>query len=200
MALLYLVLVLTATPTGAGAATPDCATPDAAVCTEDGDPCTVDHCVAGTCVHDPLPDPAGCEPVLDAYRRTLGLGGFVADFTTRVDAAGLADGIRFVADGALGDVAGDLAAASSLLAGRTPAATVGGQTTAQVRAGAASAVLAATSDRVRTLQEAITSARPTLERPVAVDLARRARFLYRSVGQLKRELRRLQRVSGVFVR
>jgi hypothetical protein len=31
-------------------------------------------------------------------------------------------------------------------------------------------------------------------------LARRVRFLYRSANQLKRELRRLQRVSGVFAR
>jgi hypothetical protein len=33
-----------------------------------------------------------------------------------------------------------------------------------------------------------------------VYLARRVRFLYRSMNQLKRELRRLQRVYGVFVR
>jgi hypothetical protein len=34
----------------------------------------------------------------------------------------------------------------------------------------------------------------------APDLVRRARFLYRSTNQLKRELRRLQRVLGVFAR
>jgi hypothetical protein len=45
---------------------------------------------------------------------------------------------------------------------------------------------------------AVPAVRAAIGAPVG-DLARRVRFLYRSTNQLKRELRRLQRVSGTFV-
>jgi hypothetical protein len=175
---------------------------DGTFCADDLDPCSDDRCEAGVCTHVPVPDRATCDPVVDAYRRTLGLGDLVSELTALFDAATLPDVTRPLVDATLGDTADDLARESEMLAGRAiippPLA---GETLAQSRARAAFGIARASPPRVQGLLRAI---RPPSIRvavgPAVVDLARRARFLYRSTNQLKRELRRLQRVSGVFAR
>ena len=92
-----------------------------------------------------------------------------------------------------------LARASDALAGRLvippPAA---GETLAQARARAAFGIVRDGPARVRAGTKAVHAAPG--QALIAGDLARRMRFLYRSLTMLKRELRRLQRVSGVLAR
>jgi hypothetical protein len=175
---------------------------DGTLCPDDLDPCSDDACTAGVCTHVAVPDRGTCDPVIDAYRRTLGLGDLVQELAALFDAAAVPETTRPFVDAALDGTAADLARESETLAGRvTIPPPLAGETLAQSRARAAFGVARATPPRVRDLLRAI---RPSTVRvavgPGIVDLARRARFLYRSTNKLKRELRRLQRVSGVFTR
>ncbi|HXJ34012.1 MAG TPA: hypothetical protein VMS22_08205 [Candidatus Eisenbacteria bacterium] len=170
-----------------------CDLPDGTMCADDGDPCTTDLCMAGACVHHSVPSRITCEPVLDAYRRAVELGAMVAELQELVATSQLPEGPRVTIMSTLEIVGGDLATTSDALAGRIPLPLpANGSTVAQIRARAGLELVAGTSPLVRPLARA-------LAKPVP-DLARRARFLYRSTNQLKRELRRIQRVSGVFVR
>lgn len=170
-----------------------CATPDGTLCADDGDPCTTDVCTSGVCVHAGVPNRITCDPVLDAYRRTLGLGALVIEVGGMVGTSLVDEDTKAAVGAALDVVGGDLAVASDALAGRLaipPPAS--GETLAQVRARVAWGLLRETPPLVRPVIRALARSAP--------DLARRARFLYRSTNQLKRELRRLQRVLGVFAR
>jgi hypothetical protein len=167
---------------------------DGTLCPDDEDPCTNDQCTAGICHHDDVPNRVTCDPVVDAYRRTLGLGDLVQEISALAAAATLPDASRLTIEKGLDGTGADLALASDVLAGRIPIpAPEAGQTLAQTRAHAAFTIARMTPPRVRTVLLALSG-------PSTADLARRARFLYRSTNQLKRELRRLQRVSGVFTR
>jgi len=140
-----------------------------------------------------VPNRVTCDPVQDAYRRTLGLGALVVEMRELLAASPLEEGPRAAVMSVLQIVGADLAAASDALAGRiTLPPPASGETLAQVRARAGLGLVVGTPPLVR----------PTIRVLVhpAPDLARRARFLYRSTNLLKRELRRLQRVSGVFAR
>jgi hypothetical protein len=194
--LLYIALAAALAVAGhATAARADdvCTTADGTLCTDDGDPCTTDLCSGGVCIHQAVPDRVTCDPVLDAYRRTLGLGALVSELQGLLATATLSDDARAAGAAALAVVAGDLGAASDALAGRLaipPPAS--GETLGAVRARVAWGLVSASPPLVRTAFRAFAAGDP--------DLARRTRFLYRSMNQLKRELRRLQRVSGVFAR
>lgn len=175
---------------------------DGALCPDDLDPCSDDLCAGGVCTHVAVPNRSMCDPVVDAYRRTLGLGDLVGELTALFDAATVPEPTRPFVDAALAGTGADLLRESETLAGRVIIPPpLPGETIAQARARAAFGVARSTPPRVHELLQAI---RPPTVRaavgPGIVDLARRARFLYRSTNKLKRELRRLQRVSGVFTR
>jgi len=189
--------------TGTGAADDTCLTaPAGTPCEDDDDPCTVDQCAAGTCGHVDVPNRSTCEPLIDAYRRTLGLSQLVNDLRAQFTTTALPETALVLVTDALAAVTGDLVRSSDALAGRIavppPAA---GETLAQARARAAFGIARVTPPRIRGIVKvlAVPSVRAA-SGPNIVYLARRARFLYRSTNQLKRELRRLQRVSGVFAR
>ena len=175
---------------------------DGATCPDDGVPCTVDRCASGVCTHVDVPNRTTCDPVADAYRQALDLRALVAELAARVSTATVPDTARVLIDDALASTTSDLARSSEVLAGRItippPAA---GETLAQARARAAFGIARAAPPRLRsvTLMLDVEVVRATAG-PAIVDLARRTHFLYRGTNQLKRELRRLQRVSGVFSR
>jgi hypothetical protein len=176
--------------------------PDGAVCLDDDDPCTTDRCAAGACTHADVPNRTTCEPVLDAYRRTLGLGDLVDELAADLATAAMPDATRTVVLNGLAAAATDLGRASDALAGRIEVPPPGaGETLAQARARVAFAVARLIPGNVRPVARALRA--PDVRAaigPPSVDLARRVRFLYRSTNQFKRELRRLQRVSGAFAR
>src|SRR5260370_7299922 len=64
-------------PSGPGADTAGCVeVPERVngnVCAEDGDPCTDDSCLAGTCRHAAVANKAACDPVRPVYERALAL-------------------------------------------------------------------------------------------------------------------------------
>ena len=206
MRFLYIALAtaLVVVPVRMSAATDDpCLTAaDGVMCPDDEDPCTSDQCVDHTCTHVDVPNRTTCDPVVDAYRRTLGLGVLVIDLRTQFETMPLPDAARLLGDDALTAAGNDLARASDALAGRIivppPAA---GETLAQARARAAFGITRVTPPRVRGVIKVL--AVPGVRAAGGTDvvyLARRVRFLYRSTNQLKSELRRLQRVSGTFAR
>jgi hypothetical protein len=176
--------------------------PEGTPCPDDEDPCTVDACLGGACSHVDVPSRVTCDPVVDAYRRTIGLGDLVDELAADLADATLPPTARVLVDDALASTTSDLVRASGALAGRLEIPPPGvGETVAQARARAAFGIARGTAPRVRAVLRVLAapSVRSAVGLPV-VDLARRVRFLYRSLNQLKRELRRLQRVSGVFAR
>jgi len=204
----FLYIALTAAllgppATGTHAADDACLlAPDGTVCPDDDDPCTVDQCADETCLHVDVPNRSTCEPLVDAYRRTLGLGELIGEVRGQLETVALSETAHALVGNALEAAANDLARASDALAGRIavppPAA---GETLAQARARAAFGISRVTPPRVHGVVKVL--AVPGVRAaggPNVVYLARRVRFLYRSTNQLKRELRRLQRVSGVFAR
>jgi hypothetical protein len=197
-----LAAALAGVPAGAvaGADDPCLAAAEGTACADDHDPCTVDRCVGGACVHSDVPSRPTCEPLVDAYLRTLGLGDLVADLRAQLET--MPDSARMLLEDPLDAVAADLVAASDALAGRVEIPAPGaGQTLAQARARVAFEIARQSPPRVRVVLKALanTAVRAAIG-PTSVDLARRVRFLYRSTNQFKRELRRLQRVSGAFAR
>jgi hypothetical protein len=172
-------------------------------CPDDDDPCTADQCDdSGVCRHVDVPNRVTCDPVQDAYRRTLGLRDLVAELTAQLAVVELPGTARVVVDDALGGATSDLRRASDALAGRIVVPPPGaGETLAQARARAAFGIARVTPPRIRGVSRvlAVPAVRASIGTSV-VDLAHRVRFLYRSTNQLKRELRRLQRVSGTFTR
>jgi hypothetical protein len=171
-------------------------------CPDDDDPCTVDQCDGDTCRHVDVPNRVTCDPVLDAYRRTIGLRDLLTDLTAQLAGVELPATARVVVDDSLGGAMTDLGRVSDALAGRIVVPPPGvGETLAQARARAAFGIARATPPRIRGVSRVLSvpAVRVSIGAPI-VDLAKRVRFLYRSTNQLKRELRRLQRVSGTFTR
>jgi hypothetical protein len=173
-----------------------------AACPDDDDPCTIDQCAEQTCRHVDVPNRITCEPLLDAYRWTLGLQDLVDELSAALATTSLPSTARLLVDDAIAGAALDLVRTSEVLAGRIAVPPpIAGETIAQARARSAFGIVRATPPRVRAVIRilAVPAVRAAAG-PVTVDLARRVRFLYRSTNRLKRELRRLQRVSGVFTR
>jgi hypothetical protein len=178
------------------------ASPAATACPDDDDPCTVDACSGGICQHVDLPNRASCDPVIDAYQRASGLATLVDELNAAVVAASLPETAHVLLTNALAATSASLDRTADALAGRIllpPPA--GGETISQARSRAAYGIARATPARVRSVLRllAVPSVR-TAGGSSIDDLARRARFLYRNTNQLKRDLRRLQRVSGTFAR
>jgi hypothetical protein len=195
-------VVLACLPTPSLRAQDGCAgVTDGVLCTDDGDPCTTDLCAAETCRHDAVPNRITCDPVVDAYRRTLGLRVQAVESTMLAGALPIPDAERVVVTDGLATIETTLIRASDALAGRLPIPPLAsGETLAQARARATFGIVRDTPGVAKAAL--VATRRPAVKAlgPLAADLARRMRFLYRSLAKLKRELRRLQRVSGVLAR
>ena len=66
-----------------------------------------------TCTHVDVPTRTTCDPVVDAYRRTLGLGVLVVDLRTQFDTLALPDAARVLVGNALDAARADLARSSN---------------------------------------------------------------------------------------
>jgi hypothetical protein len=175
---------------------------DESACPDDGDPCTLDRCAGGICTHVDVPNRSTCDPVIASYLHTVGLDTLVGELETQLATMTLPDTARGLLAAALDATTGALVRAADALAGRIvmpePAP---GETLAQARARAAFGIARGVPPRVRSVVRVLRfPAVRAAGGSATVDLAQRARFLYRSSNQLKRELRALQRVSGVFAR
>lgn len=189
-------------PSVSSADDPCASLPAAAPCPDDGDPCTVDACTGGVCGHTDVPDRTNCEPLVPVYNESVGLSALVAELDVAVTTATLPETARILMTNALQATAASLTRTSDALSGRiTIPEPEAGETIAQARSQAAFGIARATPTRVRSVMRllAVPSVRAASGSSID-DLARRARFLYRNTNLLKRDLRRLQRVSGVFAR
>ena len=88
---------------------------DGQACAEDADPCTVDVCRGGECVHERATDTSACTPLQGVFRETLALGDLTAALVAEVADVAPASAGGLVAR--LTRVGDDLAAAARALAG-----------------------------------------------------------------------------------
>jgi hypothetical protein len=88
---------------------------DGQACAEDADPCTVDVCRGGECLHERPADTMGCGRLQGVFRETLALGDLTGDLLGQVAAAASASADALVAS--LTGIQDDLAAAARALAG-----------------------------------------------------------------------------------
>jgi len=195
------------------------------VCAEDGDPCTDDSCLAGTCRHAPVANKAACDPVRPVYERALALAADARDLSALI--TGALGAVATDTSGPPGDslaadvaeVASTLERVAGILAGRgdAPAATVWAltlaihpgvtapsdfQNPALERARSALAQLRSTPAAEQSVIHdlALAQHRALLAPNTARDLRHRGRGLLRGTKGLKRSLRRLKRVSQSFTR
>jgi hypothetical protein len=172
-------------------------------CVDDGDPCTDDTCASGACVHAPVPNKTTCDPVRDAYERTLVLAASAERLSTRIAEAFPAGGTPLIASAA--DITSTFQAVARILAGKErgpgalppPVVSV-----ALERARMASLRVRPTPAELSAFLREISRAqqRATLAVDVGRDFRRQARDLLRGTKALKRELKRLQVISRSFAR
>ncbi len=185
-----------------------------AECTEDDNPCTLDHCRAGACAHEAVDDPQGCLPLVPSYRRAVGLRGGVERVLTYVfdeaDASGdTGDGLVEQLEA----IAAELDAAIRVLAGREasaelPAGALRGlrlaatATTAQQRGYLALGWLRGTPRRVQRFKAMVSRGRRRneIEPEPAHELRRNGRILLVETKLLKRDVKSLQKTFRVFQR
>ena len=194
-------------PRAAGADAAGCvALPDRAAgseCVEDGDPCTDDTCAAGGCVHAPVPNKTTCDPVRDAYERTLVLAATAERLSRRIAEAFPAGGTPLTASAA--DITSTFQGVARILAGKEGGSSAPSPpfvSVAQERARMASLRVRPTPAQLGALLREVSRAlqRGMLAVDAGRDLRRQARDLLRGTKALKRELKRLQVVSRSFAR
>lgn len=182
-------------------------------CAEDGEPCTNDLCRTGSCAHDEVPDTATCEPVTRAFRQALALEGLARRLMASVDEAFApsTSGPAVVIQGSmvarLTPVTASLEGVSRTLSGKSVLPPDDGRargvpkTLAQLRADAALDQLAKKPADVRAFLRLVGSAKRKKEIPRETARALRAsgRLVLERMRNLKKELRRLRRVSQTFV-
>jgi hypothetical protein len=187
-------------------------------CVEDGDPCTDDACGEGRCNHVAVTTKATCDPVGPAYERALALA-HDAESLSAVVTGALPPQVEpaVVTSASLTNSVTDLASGFELVArilsGRAegPAAVVGPranrnrtelETSAQRRGRMALAQLQKTPKTVTVFLHGLTPARRQglLSKTMVKDLRRRGSTLRKGTKALRKELKRLQRVSSFFAR
>jgi hypothetical protein len=185
-----------------------------AFCAEDGDPCTDDQCSDGRCTHQSVPELVTCQPVLGAFRRSLGLASLTRGLMAQVKGVNAPSAGGSGAIGVLGQrlaaVETTLLAVVNALAGkltveeqpRRKARIDLPETPAQERARIAFVQIKRTPKQVQAFlqQLAQARARAALRREHVLALRRRGRLLLRGTKTLKGELKRIQRVSQSFTR
>jgi hypothetical protein len=190
----------TCAPADAGADPEGCLVgpgqPDGAPCTEDLDPCTRDLCRTGACSHEVVASLQACEPVADPFRQALVLAAFAVQIASEVDQAPtLSDTRRAGLLSPLEDVRAGLLAAAAELNGADPVAD-----TAQSRAHRAFPHLRKLPKRAQIFVRLVRSAKKAgqLSPDEATSLKRSGKDLLRGVRTLKRDVRRLRKVTRVF--
>jgi len=172
---------------------------DTASCGDDGDPCTVDACAAGSCTHTPVADAATCAPVRPVFQKTLGLAVLARSVMGGMDSPSAHLHLEHAAE--------ELDAAGAVLAGKADAGAAAAApgfapSVAQQRARVAFTRVLHTPAEVRSFLAVLAEAqaRAELEAATTRALRRRGRLLLRGTKTLKGDLRRLQRVSQTFAR
>lgn len=178
--------------------------PDGGACAGDDDPCTDDQCARGACAHPNVPDRRTCEPVVPAYRRATALRGAAAALTGVLAASatdgGVAARTRELLDARLAAIAGDLDVVVGILGGQRPVN--GSGSVAQRRARTSLPLAGGLVSRARSMVTLVkTGRRAGAVSPAAAGtLSAPARALLAGAKALKRDLRRIQRISRVFAR
>jgi hypothetical protein len=200
LALGFLLAVAALSPVRAQTCTPGVA--DGTPCEDDLDPCTDDRCDDGLCAHVVVGFVVACRPVVLPFQRVLVLLPFTTELSQRVaglpvgDPPAFTSGQRAALMSDVDAVHAQLDAVRNTLAGRDDAA----GDTAQSRATAAlddadaalrSAVL------VRSLVRAAIRA-DQFGPDVRSELERSTADLVRGMKAVRRDLRRLRKVSQVF--
>ena len=176
--------------------------PDDTPCDDDLDPCTDDRCDDGVCEHTVVGFVAACRPVALPFQRILVLAAFTAQLTARIAALPVGDppaftsGQRAALVNDLVTLGAQLEALQRTLGGRDEA--VGD--TAQSRVAAA---LPDADEAVRSaaLVRSLVRAAIRVDQLVpatASELERSTADLVRGTKAVKRDLRRLRKVSQVF--
>ena len=171
---------------------------DGSTCTEDLDPCTRDICRTGMCAHEPVPSLQACAPVADPFRQSLVLAAFAVELSNEVDATPqLGDGDRLALRDLLEQIRAGLVQAAGQLNGLDPTAD-----TAQARSRQAFPLLKPLTKQARRFVKLVKQAqrRGELAPEDAVVLKENGRDLLRGVRTLKRDVRRLRKVTRVFSR
>ena len=170
---------------------------DGAVCTEDLDPCTRDVCRAGVCNHELVASLQACAPVATPFRQALVLAAFTVEIAGTVQAApDLSDTRRAGLESSLEATRAALVTAAAELNGADPVAD-----TAQLRSRAAFPHLRALPKRGRVFVRLVRSAKRAgqLGPAEATLLKRNGKDLLRGLRTLKRDVRRLRKVTRVFL-
>ena len=198
---LGLLLVGAAAP-GVHAQTCTPAVQDGTPCEDDLDPCTDDRCDDGVCEHTTVGFVVACRPVEVPFQRVLVLLPFAADLQTRIGALPVGDPPGFTI-GQRTALVNDLATfrqqfdvVRRTLAGLEQAAGDTAQTRAAAALDDADAALI-TSVLVRDLVRAAIRAKQFSDE-IRRELERSSEDLVRGAKAVRRDLRRLRKVSQVF--
>jgi hypothetical protein len=176
--------------------------PDNTPCDDDLDPCTDDRCDRGLCEHTAVGFVAACRPVVTPFQRVLVLASFTTQLTARIGALPVGDppaftsGQRAALVNDLTTLGAQLDALRRTLGGLDEAA----GDTAQSRAAAA---LPDADEAVRSAALVRSLVRAAIRADqfvlaTASELERSTADLVRGTKAVKRDLRRLRKVSQVF--
>jgi hypothetical protein len=178
-------------------------TPTGTPCEDDLDPCTDDRCDRGVCEHTTVGFAAACRPIVTPFQRVLVLASFTATLTTRVAALPVGDPPAFTSGqrAALVNDLTTLAAQLDALRGTLGGLDDTAGDTAQSRAAAA---LPEADGAVRSVALIRSLVRAAIRADqfvpaTASELERSTADLLRGTKAVKRDLRRLRKVSQVFL-
>jgi len=196
------LLVVAATAPGVRAQTCTPAVQDGTPCEDDLDPCTDDRCDDGVCEHTTVGFVVACRPVDVPFQRVLVLLPFASELSARIAGLPVGDPPAFTAGqrtalvNDLGTFRAQLDVVRRTLAGLEPAA---GDTAQSRAAGALDDADAAMTSAVlvRSLVRAAIRANQFSDE-IASELDRSSADLLRGTKAVRRDLRRLRKVSQVF--
>jgi ElaB/YqjD/DUF883 family membrane-anchored ribosome-binding protein len=177
--------------------------PDGVPCDDDLDPCTDDRCDRGLCEHTTVGFVAACRPIVTPFQRVLVLASFTGTLTARIAALPVGDPPAFTSgqrDALVNDLTtlcAQLDALRRTLGGLDDAS----GDTAQSRAAAA---LPEADEAVRSVALVRSLVRAAIRADqfvpaTASELERSTADLLRGTKAVKRDLRRLRKVSQVFL-
>ena len=200
LALGFLLAVAAVSPVRAQICTPGVA--DGTPCEDDLDPCTDDQCDNGVCKHVVVGFAVACRPAVLPFQRVLVLLPFAADLSQRIAGLPVGDPPAFTSGqraALVSDVDGvhtQLDAVRATLAGRDDAAGDTSQGRATAALGDADGALRS-GVLVRSLVRAAIRANQ-FGPDVRNELERSTADLVRGLKAVRRDLRRLRKVSQVF--
>jgi len=177
--------------------------PNGAPCDDDLDPCTDDRCDRGLCEHTTVGFVAACRPIVTPFQRVLVLASFTTKLTVRIAALPVGDPPAFTSgqrDALVNDLTtlgAQLDALRRTLGGLDDAAGDTAQSRAAVALPEADEALRSVA-LIRSLVRAAIRADQFVP-ATASELERSTADLLRGTKAMKRDLRRLRKVSQVFL-